>query len=244
MILAENQRGKLAHVRSLERFEPRQVMALDKATLDALEVVHNLRDRERNRSLLDCIDETCTSMGARELRQWLINPLTELRKINSRHGAVDELVRTPRRLKLLRHALGNLPDIERLAQNWICSALPRDLGGLRQALARLPLIRNAVAGAESALLAYVGDTLDAMDDLRNLLAAQLADELPQNVKDGGVIRAGVNAELDEMRGLGRDGKAFIARFQEDEVKRTGIATLKVGYNSVFGYYIEITHARR
>ncbi len=242
--LAENQRGKLAHVRSLERFEPRQVMALDKATLDALEVVNTLRDRERKGSLLDCIDETCTSMGARELRQWLINPLTELRKINSRHGAVDELVRTPRRLKLLRDALGNLPDIERLAGKIGSGrALPRDLGGLREALARLPLIRNAVAGAESALLAYVGDTLDAMDDLRNLLAAQLADELPQNVKDGGVIRAGVNAELDEMRGLGRDGKAFIARFQEDEVKRTGIATLKVGYNSVFGYYIEITHAQ-
>ncbi len=242
--LAENQRGKLAHLRNLERFEPRSVMALDRATLDALEIVSTLRGRERKGSLLDCVDETLTAMGARELRSWLLNPLTELKKINARHASVDELVHTPRRLKLLREALLNLPDIERLAGKVGSGrVMPRELAGLREALARLPLIRNAVAGAESSLLAYAGDSLDALDDLRNLLAAQLSDDPPQNVRDGNAIREGVNAELDELRGLGRDGKNFIARYQEDEAKRSGIGSLKVGYNSVFGYYIEVTHAQ-
>lgn len=242
--LAENQRGRLAHLRNLERFEPREVMALDKATLDALEVVATLRGRERKGSLLDCIDETQTAMGARELRQWLLNPLTELKKINARHAAIDELVHTPKRLRLLREALNALPDLERLAGKVGSGRVtPRELAGLREALARLPLIRNAAAGAESALLAYAGDSLDTLDDLRNVLAAQLADDPPLNVRDGGAIREGVNAELDELRALGRDGKNFIARYQEEEARRSGIASLKVGYNSVFGYYIEVTHAQ-
>lgn len=242
--LQENQRGKLAHLRNLERFEPSSVMALDRATLDALEVVATLRGRERRGSLLDCIDETCTSMGARELRSWLVNPQTELRHVSARHAAVEELVRTPRRLKLVRDALDGLPDIERLAGKvGAARALPRDLAALREALTRLPLIRNAAAGAESSLLAYAGDTLDTLDDLRGLLAAHLADDPPQTVRDGGAIREGVSAELDELRALGRDGKAFIARFQEEEARRSGIGSLKVGYNSVFGYYIEVTHAQ-
>jgi DNA mismatch repair protein MutS len=241
--LHENQRGQLAHVRGLERFEPRDVMALDRATLDALEVVKTLREGKRAGSLLDALDRTQTAMGARELRGWLMSPLTDLRKITARHASVHELVHTPRRLNLLREALAGLPDLERLAGKLGASrATPRDLAGLRQALQRLPMVRGALSGAESSLLAYAGESLDALADLRELLESQLADDPPVTLKDGGVIRAGVNAELDELRSLGQAGTDWMTRLQQNESERTGIPSLKVGFNQVFGYYIEVTHA--
>ncbi|MCC6575183.1 MAG: DNA mismatch repair protein MutS [Planctomycetes bacterium] len=240
--LAENQKGKLAHIRGLEKFEPRAVMALDRATLDALEITQTLREKTRKGSVLDCLDVTNTPMGARELRGWLTGPLTDAKKIAARHAAIDELIHQPRRLKLLRESLAGLPDLERLTGRLGTGrAQPRDLAGVREALRRLPLVRNALAGSESTLLSYAGDQLDALADLRTLIESRLADDPPVAVKDGGVIKAGVNAELDELRALGRDGKQFIARFQEDEAARSGIASLKVGYNNIFGYYIEVTH---
>lgn len=242
--LAENQRGRIAHVRALERFNPREVMALDRATLDALEVVKTLRENRRSGSVLDSIDRSATAMGARELRNWLTAPLTEARKISARHAAVDELVHTPRRLNLLREALAGIPDLERLAGKLGSGrAMPRDLAGLRLALRRLPMVRGALAGVESSLLSYAGESLDALADLRELLESRLADEPPIAIKDGGVIREGVNAELDELRALGREGSNWMARFQQAEAERTGIPSLKVGFNSVFGYYIEVTHAQ-
>ncbi|MCA8915644.1 MAG: DNA mismatch repair protein MutS [Planctomycetes bacterium] len=244
MYLHENQRGKLAHVRSLERFNPRDVMALDRATLDALEITKTLRESRRSGSLLDCVDRTLTAMGARELRDWMTGPLTDPRKINARHAAVDELVHTPRRLSLIREAMQGLPDVERLAGRLGTGRVtPRDLSGLRLALQRLPMLRSALSGTESSLLSYAGDQLDALADLRALLETRLADDPPVTIKDGGVIRAGVSEELDELRALGRDGKSWMAKFQEDEARRSGISSLKVGFNNVFGYYIEVTHAQ-
>jgi DNA mismatch repair protein MutS len=241
--LHANQRGRLAHVRMLERFNPSDVMALDRATLDALEVTRTLRNARRGGSLLDSVDRTATPMGARELRDWLTGPLTDPRKINARHAAVDELVHTPRRLGLVREALSGLPDLERLAGKLGTGRVtPRDLAGLRNGLQRLPLLRSALSGTESSLLSYAGEQLDALADLRELLETRLADDPPAAIKDGGVIREGVNSELDELRALGRDGKSWMERFQQQEAERTGIASLKVGFNNVFGYYIEVTHA--
>ena len=243
LYLHDNQRGKLAHVRTLERFHPQDVMALDRATLDALEVTKTLRDGKRSGSLIECVDQTHTPMGARELRDWLTGPLTDPRRINARHASVDELVHTPRRLGLIRDALKGLPDIERLAGRLgTARVTPRDLGGLRVALQRLPMLRSALSGTESSLLSYAGDQLDALADLRELLETQLADDPPHTIKDGGIIRAGLSEELDELRALGRDGKSWMAKFQEDEARRSGIPSLKVGFNNVFGYYIEVTHA--
>lgn len=242
--LIENQRGRIAHLRGLERFQPASIMALDGATLAALEVTRTLRGASRNGSVLDALDRTATPMGARELREWLTGPLTDVRRINARHAAVDELVHTPRRLSLLREALKGLPDLERLAGKLGTGrATPRDLAGLREALRRLPLLRAALSGSESSLLNYAAEQLDPPQDLRALLEDRLADDPPNTLKEGGVIRPGVNSELDELRDLGRDGKSWMARFQEQESQRTGISTLKVGFNSVFGYYIEITHAQ-
>lgn len=244
LYLSENQRGKIAHIRSLERFNPHDVMALDRATLDALEVTRTLREGKRTGSLLECVDRTHTSMGARELRAWLVGPLTDTRKVTARHAAIDELVHTPRRLNLVREALQGLPDIERLAGRLGTGRVtPRDLGGLRAALQRLPMLRSALSGTESSLLNYAGEQLDALADLRELLEDRLGDDPPATVKDGGAIRAGVSEELDELRALGRDGKSWMTRFQEQESERSGIPSLKVGFNNVFGYYIEVTHAQ-
>ncbi|MCC6465295.1 MAG: DNA mismatch repair protein MutS [Planctomycetes bacterium] len=241
--LVENQRGRLAHLRTMERFAAGDVMSLDRATLDALEVVKTLREGRRAGSLLEAVDATLTPMGARELRGWLLGPLAEPKRIGARHAAVDELVHTPRRLALLREALGGLPDIERLAGRVGSGrASPVDLSGLRLALRRLPLVVSALAGTESSLLSYAAQNLDAMAELRAALEGRLADEPPATLKDGGVIREGVNAELDELRALMRDGKGWMARFQDEEGRRAGIPSLKVGFNNVFGYYIEITHA--
>lgn len=242
--LAENQRGKLAHLRALERFEPGEVMPLDHATLDALEITRTLRQGARKGSLLAAVDRTQTPMGARELRHWLTGPLRNARKISQRHAAVDELVHTQRRLSILREALDGLGDLERLAGRLGTSrATPRDCAGLRVALRKLPMVRGALAGAESSLLSFAGENLEALEDLRQLLETRLADDPPMALKDGGVIRPGVNAELDELRNLGQNGKDWMARFQEREIAATGISTLKVGFNSVFGYYIEVTHAQ-
>lgn len=239
----ENQRGKIAHIRTLEKFNPRSIMALDRATLDALEVTKTLRDGRRKGSLLDSVDRTCTPMGARELRHWLVAPLTDPRKIAARHAAVDELVHTPRRLSLIRESLQGLPDIERLAGKLGTGRVtPRDLAGLREALQRLPMLRSALSGTESALLSYAGEELDALADVRELLETRLADEPPVTIKDGGVIHTGVSEELDELRAMGRDGKSWMSQFQQKEAEYTGIPSLKVGFNNVFGYYIEVTHA--
>lgn len=241
--LHENQRGRIAHLRAPERFDPRQVMALDRATLDALEITRTLREGRRSGSLIEVLDRTATAMGARELRGWLTAPLADLKRITARHAAVDELLHTPRRLSLLRESLQGLPDLERLAGKLGGSrASPRDLGGLREALRRLPLLKGALAGSESSLLSYAGEKLEALGDLRELLESRLSDEPPNTLKEGGVIRPGVNAELDELRTLGRDSSGWMARYQDEEAARAGIPTLKVGFNSVFGFYIEVTHA--
>ncbi|MHC4839494.1 MAG: DNA mismatch repair protein MutS [Planctomycetota bacterium] len=241
--LSENQRGHIAHLRAIERFMPGSVMALDAATMAALEITQTLREGRRTGSVLDSVDRTHTAMGARELRRWLTGPVSESRRANARHAAIDELVRTPKRLHLLKDSLSGLPDLERLAGKLGAGrATPRDLGGLREALRKLPLVRSTLQGSESSLLSYATDEIDSLSDILEMLEDRLADEPSASIKDGGVIRDGVSEELDEQRRLGRGGKEWIAEFQARTAEQTGIPNLKVGFNSVFGYYIEVTHA--
>lgn len=241
--LLENQRGKLAHLGAIERFVPGSIMALDAATLGALEITQTLREGRRSGSLLDSIDRTLTAMGARELRNWLTGPVSDPKRANARHAAVDELVHTTKRLHLLKESLTGLPDLERLAGKLGAGrATPRDLAGLRDALRKLPLVQSTLKGCESALLSYATDELDALDDLCNLLTERLSDEPPANIKDGGVIREGISEELDEQRGLGSNGKQWLNEYQARIAEQTGISNIKIGFNSVFGYYIEVSHA--
>jgi DNA mismatch repair protein MutS len=224
-------------------------MPLDEMTRRNLELVEPMRAGERGVTLLEVVDRTVTAMGARLIRQWLLAPLREPAAIRARHDAVEVLVRDLRGRERLREALDGVRDIERLASRAAAHrASPRDLGGLRDSLGRLPDVKAALDGLAtreaSAELERIADTFDLLADLRDLLARTLVDEPPAATGAGDCIRPGADHELDEVRDLRDGGKRYIAGLQASERDRTGIPSLKVGFNKVFGYYIEVTKTHR
>jgi len=228
---------------------PAGVMILDEMTRRNLELVEPMRPADGDTTLLSVINRTVTPMGTRLLRQWLLAPLRDLEAIRARHEAVGVLAADARARDGLRAALDGVRDVERLASRIAARrGAPRDLGGLRDTLRRLPDVRaalNGLAGRDgSAELERLSTTLDLVADLRDRLAHSLVDRPPAALGDGETIRAGVDPALDEQRDLRDGGKQFIASLQARERERTGIASLKVGYNRVFGYYLEITKAHR
>lgn len=224
-------------------------MPLDEMTRRNLELVEPLRPGAPGGTLLEVLDRTTTPMGARLLRRWLLAPLRSIEAIEGRHGAVAVLAADARGRARLREALDGIRDIERLgARAAARRATPRDLGGLRESLGRLPDVRAALDGLArretSRELERVAQELDLLSDLAAELARSLVDHPPATLGDGDAIRPGADADLDETRELRDGGKRFIAGLQARERERTGIASLKVGYNRVFGYYLEVTKANR
>jgi DNA mismatch repair protein MutS len=224
-------------------------MPLDEMTRRNLELVEPMRAGERGVTLLEVVDRTVTAMGARLLRQWLLAPLREPDAIRARHDAVGVLVGDTRGRERLREDLDGVRDIERLASRAAARrASPRDLGGLRDSLGHLPDVKSALDGLatreSSAELERLADTFDLLADLRELLTRTLVDEPPAVAGASDCIRAGADPELDEVRHLRDGGKRYIAGLQASERQRTGIPSLKVGYNKVFGYYIEVTKTHR
>ncbi len=243
--LAETQRTGLAHLSRIERHGDGAFLAMDRATRRALEVTESMGDRSRQGTLLSVLDRTKTAMGGRLLRTWLLAPLVDAAAANRRLNAVAELKDADFLRRDLREALGRVTDIERTAAKLATGrAGPRDLVSLRQSAEGLPRLRDLLAAALSPPLADVLAALDPLDDVRERIGRALLDDPSPALREGNIIREGFSAELDELRNLRRDGTDWIARFQEAEVARTGIATLKVGFNQVFGYYIEVTHANR
>jgi DNA mismatch repair protein MutS len=224
-------------------------MLIDEMTRRNLELLEPMRPGDQDTSLLRVVDRTQTPMGARLLRQWLLAPLLSLEAIGERHDAVAVLAADGRGRERLRDALGGIRDLERLGGRAVAHrATPRDLGALRDTLQRLPDVLGALSGlagrADSAWLDGLVTGFDLLADLSGLLAAQLTDQPPAVLGDGETIRAGVDAALDEQRDLRDGGKSFIAALQAGERERTGIGSLKVGYNRVFGYYLEVSKANR
>ena len=232
---------QLTHLRGLRPYQRDKILQLDEVTRRSLELTRTLREGGRENSLLAAIDRTVTTMGARLLQEWLLAPLADRPAIEARLDAVAEFGASQSRAEL-RALLEQTRDLQRLTSRVSTGrASPRDLGGIARTLTHLPALKAKLAGRKSALLKSLEKQLELCPDLRTLLDAALVDEPPQSAKDGGVIRPGHDAELDEIRDIARSGKEWIAKFQADEVTRTGIPSLKVGFNSVFGYYIEITH---
>jgi DNA mismatch repair protein MutS len=232
---------QLGHLRGLRPYLRDKILQLDEVTRRSLELTRTLREGGRENSLLAAIDRTVTTMGARLLQEWLLAPLADRPAIEARLDAVAEFGASQSRGEL-RALLEETRDLQRLTSRVSTGrASPRDLGGIARTLTHLPALKAKLAGRKSALLKSLEGQLELCPDLRQLLDAALVDEPPQSAKDGGVIRPGHDAELDEIRDIARSGKEWIAKFQADEVARTGIPSLKVGFNSVFGYYIEITH---
>ncbi len=243
--LQETQKTSLAHIRRIEAFHSGRWLYLDETTQRSLELVETLRDRSRENTLLACLDRTETAMGGRLLRRWVIFPLAEREAIAARLDAIEELV-AARDLRVdLARLLADTADIERITGRVATSRVgPRDLVALGKTLARLPAIKARLAARQSDLLSAVEADLDLMGDVREVLQAAVNDEPPLRLSDGGVIRPGYNEELDHLRNIGSTGAKWLAEFQAAEIQRTGIPSLKVGYNKVFGYYIEITNTYR
>lgn len=238
------QRTSLGHVTRIERHDPAGTMVLERSTRRRLEIVERA-DGSRDATLLSVVDRTKTPMGGRMLRDWLLAPLTSREAIQRRLDGVEELVQDAFLRRDARAALGEVRDLERiLARVATQRASPRDLLALGHSLSALPRVLAPLAGAYSRTLADLRQRLETFDDLAQRLLATLVDDPPPVITEGGLVRAGVDAQLDQLRDLARNAKDWIAAYQAAEAARTGIASLKVGYNKVFGYYIEVTHAHR
>ncbi len=240
----ETQKSTLHHIARLEPFVRGSNLLIDEATRRSLELVRTLRENTREGSLLAVIDETVTPMGARLLAEWLSNPLTSRNAIQRRLDAVEELADGHLVTQELRETLKSAYDLQRLTARVATGrASPRDLRFLTATLELLPRIKAKLCGRKAALLAELEAALDLCADVRTAIEGTLVDDPPLSVLEGGLIRPGYNAALDELRDLARGGKEWIARYQSAEIERTGIPSLKVGFNKVFGYYLEITAAQ-
>jgi DNA mismatch repair protein MutS len=242
LYVQETLKAELAHLTRLRPHRQDHFLMLDEVTRRSLELTRTLREGGRDGSLLSVLDRSVTPMGARLLQEWLTAPLTVRDAIEARLDAVAELAAEQALRGDLREVLEGASDLSRLtARVSTGRASPRDLAAIARTLRLLPRIKAKVTARKARLLAELEGRLELCPDLREALDAALVDDPPISPKEGGLIRTGYNAELDELRSTASGGKAWIARFQAREITRTGIASLKVGFNKVFGYYIEITH---
>src|SRR3954468_15909703 len=238
--LRDTQKADLAHVRAIAFRTGADCLIVDPTTLRNLEVLEG-SDGGRNGSLLHEIDRTITPMGGRMVRAWLLRPLVALERIQDRLDAVEDFAfRSTARAKL-RDTLKTVHDIERLvARAALGTAGPRDLVSLRQSIAAVPRVRMVLEDFQAPLVLSLVAELDDLADVRDALDRTLLDEPPAVARDGGLVRDGVDPELDDLRGISRSGKQRIAEMEEAERARTGISSLKIRYNRVFGYYIEVS----
>ena len=240
----ETQRSHASHLREISYFEPADHLLLDPPTVVNLELVTASSGGQRH-SLLGVLDETATGMGARLLRQWLLRPAIRLSEIESRLEAVAELRGGTILRDQLRQILARMGDLERLSGRVTMGrASARDLLALGQSLHQIPGLRRILGSMNTALICRQMNDLDEMADLRDLIDAAITDDPPAAVNEPGMIRDGYHAELDELRSLARSGKSHIAAIEARERGRTGIGSLKVRFNNIFGYFIEISNANR
>jgi DNA mismatch repair protein MutS len=238
--LRDTQKADLAHVRDITFRTGADCLLVDPTTLRNLEVIE-AADGGRSGSLLHEIDRSITPMGGRLLRGWLLRPLVALERIQDRLDAVEDFAFRGTARAKLRDTLKSVHDIERLvARAALGTAGPRDLASLKQSIAAVPRVRMVLVEFQSPLVRSLVAELDDLVDVRDALDATLLDEPPAIARDGGMVRDGIDPELDDLRGISRSGKQRIAAMEEAERARTGIHSLKIRYNRVFGYYIEVS----
>ncbi|MCA9065973.1 MAG: DNA mismatch repair protein MutS, partial [Planctomycetaceae bacterium] len=239
----DTQRTALSHIVRLETWRRGSHMIIDEATRRSLELTQTMRDGRRDNTLLGIMDQTSTPMGARLLADWLSSPLTDLEQIRQRLDAIEELIGDTTTRDQLRDQLKQIYDLQRLTSRVAtgrCSA--RDLVCLAATLEQLPALRARLTARQARRLQTLEQRLELCPEARTSIRETLVDEPPLTLMDGGVIRPGFNGQLDELRDLARGGKQWIAAYQAKESQRTGIPNLKVGFNKVFGYYLEVTAA--
>ena len=232
------QHTQLHHITTISRIEEERYVRLDKFTVRNLELLQPLNDG--GRSLLDVLDHTTTPMGARLLHRWLLFPLRDTAQITARLDVVDHYFRHPEFRELMAEQLHMIGDLERITSKVSVGRVsPRDIVQLRVALQAIEPIKNACLTADDATLQRIGEGLNLCADIRDRILREVQPDPPLTVQKGGVIAAGVSAELDELRQIAYSGKDYLLQIQQREAEATGIQSLKVAYNNVFGYYLEV-----
>ena len=229
---------QIAHITTLSRIEEERYVRLDKFTVRSLELISPMQ--EDGRSLLDVIDRTVSPMGGRLLRRWLVFPLKDEKPINQRLDIVDYFFREPQFRMTIDDHLQRIGDLERIVSKVATGRVsPREMVQLKTALKAIAPIKAVCMEATNESLQRVGERLSLCEELRDRIEREVTNDPPQQVQKGGVIRDGVNSELDELRQIAYSGKDYLLQIQEREAQQTGISSLKIGYNNVFGYYLEV-----
>lgn len=227
----------------IDFYDDEQYLKLDISARRNLELTKSMMTGEKKHSLLWVVDKTKTAMGKRMIRSWIERPLMSIPKIVKRQNAVGELVDNPMLRDSVRDALTGVNDIERLMTRIAYgTANAKELKALQSTIERLPNIKSSLSNCSTALIESIYNDIDLLEDVRELIGSSIVDEPPFSVREGGMIRKGYNSELDEIKAIVEDGAGVIASIQEEQRELTGIPKLKVGYNKVFGYYIEVTNS--
>lgn len=241
--LSETQKTALGHIQSLKKVDPKNHMQIDAVSLQSLEVLQTIRTHSRKGTLLKCLDKTLTSMGARMFRNWLCMPLCDMDAIGLRQDAVEEIKQPGCGLDEIQKILSEIYDLERIAARISTFRVnPRDLLALLATLGHIPKLRKLLKQLTSDLWLRLAGDADSMDELAELLDSAIDPDSPVHLREGGVIKAGFNRQLDQLRSISKDGKSWLGQYQKQQVEKTGISRLKIGYNRVFGYYIEVSHS--
>ncbi|MDX1617931.1 MAG: DNA mismatch repair protein MutS, partial [Balneolaceae bacterium] len=241
----ETQKASLGHIRRLHSYENNEYMSLDNATKRNLELTTRIREGENEGTLISIMDKTSTAMGGRKLRKWLMRPLKRLKPIRKRLNAVEALNLNHEIREELRNELEQVGDLERLISRISMGRTnARDLMQLNRSLARIPIIKSKFTTLEEPLLEEIRSRLKLLIEVQERIENALVEDPPASVRDGDMFRDGFNEELDELRDVARNGKDYIARIKNELAQETGISSLKIGYNKVFGYYIEVTNTHK
>lgn len=239
--LNDTQKTKMEHVNKIKIYNTTKYMSLDINARRNLEITEKMRDKSKKGTLLWVLDKTCTSMGGRNLRRWLNNPLVDIKEINSRLDAVSELKENMMLKGEIIESLKKVYDIERLiGKISYGNANARDMISLKNSIKQIPDIKRLLENAESNLLKELYKNLDELTDIYELINQAIIEEPPITIKEGGLIKLGYNEEVDKLKSATTDGKKWLIELELKEKEATGIKNLKVGFNKVFGYFIEVT----
>lgn len=241
--IKDTQKCELMHMRDIEYYDAVEYMAIDTMSRRNLELTETLRDKGKKGSLLWVVDKTCTSMGARELRKWIEQPLVNKKKIDERLDSVEEISKDVSKLKDIQDSLKDIYDIERIVGRISSKSVnARELISLKSSIGMIPKLKSLLKDFKSSMLKYMNENIDPMEDIYNLLDKSICENPSITMKEGNLIKDGYNAEIDELRKAKKHGKEWIASLENKEREETGIRSLKVGYTKVFGYFIEISKA--
>lgn len=239
--LLDTQKSQLSHINQINFFRLDEYMALDYSTIRNLEITTTIKDNKKEGSLLWVLDKTKSPMGGRKLKQWVLNPLLQSTHINNRLDLVERLYDDLYQTEKLAKEIGHIYDLERISTKIAYNSVsPKDLVALRVSLSILPSIKSILKNLNNQPFQQMANRIIPLDDLVELISNGIVENPPMSVKDGGIIKKGFNEELDELKYTAENGRKWLAEYEHQQRVETGIKTLKVGYNKVFGYFIEVT----